>query len=751
MFRSAFLITLLLSYLFANAQDTDNIDIKELMNSAAPTYFKPVCDPAVNKLELALGLESGAFTDKLDRKAKKYPESCLNTGFTYRIYDEKEIEIEVVNVRNCMYLLYSVQIRGFWSKVNENSLLVKALKAYPQIPAVAQYPDKKTTRFVKKMDFTAPDGNTYKMDLLYEPFYGEGAVEFEKLMGTAPPKKHAGLVKIFFRMSYDDKLAAKEMTDEELGNCGDSSLKVSSEEEIADKKKQEQFEAYFKSFSKEKLEQMQLPTTLEGFTALTDLWKSKDADRLVMYSDKLAIGYHKVINKREYVKSVSGIKMGQKNNILFEGNYLHGYPTDPGFLFSFSRGFGLKGMFVLGMPHGLMQEFRSETDSTAVMYHLGVKLTEQTTITHNGIKVKAYTLNGEPLLTGLITEVYPDGRQVDAEYVNGQRTKAFVIHYPDGSYYEGELNASLQPDGFGRFYFDPEKHLGTASVKGNFSNGKPIAGETYIIRYKRYWMETTIDDQLLPHSPEGYKTKGWLLKREDFSHTNVNFVHGKPTTARLYGTAGIDVQGYPTGMRRDKYEGEVDANIKPHGQGELYVDEGRVSADNKWTGTFEHGKMVSGTWRTKPFEKRDAIEKHEDNMYQAIVDSFIAIHGFAGYKMERMTAYSGAGQTAYISISDRGYGVSYLVIDEYNASETATATVVDYSLSAEGKRLKITNNTQPQTLKLTYSHHNSLGNKMGNKYYMTRYNAGSFEYYSSVSLEIKASTIYSNLHVYVIH
>lgn len=750
MLRSVFLATLILSFLLSNAQNTDNININDLMNSAAASNHKPVCGPEVNKLELALGMESGAFTNKLDLKRQKYPESCSNTGFTYRIVEEKELEIEVLNARDCNYLIYSIEIRGGWAVANENSLLMKALKAYPDIPVFAEQPDKKTTEFINKMDFKAADGNTYTMRLLYKPFYGDDSSIFNELLGTGLPKKHLVLYRIIFRMTYDEKVAAKTMTDEELGNCGEKSLKASSETDVVQNKQDELLEEYFNSFGKEKLEQLSLPTTYDDFKALTKLWESKDANRLVMFCEKLEDNKYKSLDRKEYVRSVAGIEMGQKDNILFEGNYLHGYPTDPGFLFSFSRGYGLKGMFILGMPHGLMQEFRSERDSIAVMYHLGVKLTEQTTITHNGIKVKAFAHNGEPLLTGLVTEIYPDGREADVEYVNGQRKQVFKVRYPDGSYYDGEMNASLQAHGLGRFYFDPEKHLGTASVKGNFSNGKPIAGETYIIQYRRHWMEATIDDQLLPHSPEGYKVVGWYGKRENFSHTNVNFVHGKPTTAKLYGFAGIDVQGLPKGMRRDKYLGEVDEDIKPHGQGELDVDEGTVAATNKWTGTFEHGKMMEGQWHTKPFEKREAIEKHEDNMYQAIVDSFIALHGFSGYKMERQTPYSGAGQTAYISLSDRGYGVAYLVIDEYNASETATATITNYTLSAEGQRLKIQNNTRPETFKLNYSHHNILGD-MGNKYFITRYSPGSFDYYSSVTLEIKANTIYSNLHVYVIH
>lgn len=510
----------------------------------------------------------------------------------------------------------------------------------------------------------------------------------------------------------------------------------------------------FDKYSADDLKRLNLPTEFDEWVKLTSLWDGQDGDRLLFYADAMASkGYNCFTDRFQYVNYKSGKIPEAKGDLLFEkGDYFYGYPTGEGWVRTFSKNTKLKGHYVLGMPHGVMQFFKSPKDSTAVMYHFGKQLKEQTTIEHDGLTLKAFNLDGQPLLTGLVTEVSPNGTEAQAIYVDGKRQKLLNAVFANESHFDGQLSADLLPDGFGTWHIDPKEKMGFESVKGNFKNGKPIAGELYIIKHPKYWLECTIDENLLPHAPEGYTGVVWTFKRDKDSRKRVNYEHGKPTTAKLNKINGWDVKGYPKGMRTHGYSGEVDDLLIPHGQGELRVDEGSVAAMNTWTGVFEHGELKDGQWAAPPFERLKAKEKTETATYDRVVDKFLDIAGFPrqGLKFKALTE-TGMRAEAIFEIENKGNGAYILILDKNNKATAATVEHFKNTLNYEGQQIKWIDTTPIETVKLSYSNVDKNNNDAGYRSYIMQYPKEALKYFETLTLIVKANDEWANLFIYLVY
>jgi hypothetical protein len=510
----------------------------------------------------------------------------------------------------------------------------------------------------------------------------------------------------------------------------------------------------FSKYSADDLKRLNLPSDFDEWVKLTNLWEDEDSDRLLFFSNSMSkLGYNCTTKKFQYVTYKSGKIPEAKGDLLFEkGDYYYGYPTGEGLVRTFSRNTKLMGHYVLGMPHGVMQYFKSPNDSMAVMYHFGKQLKEQTTLEHDGLTLKVYTLDGQPLLTGLVTEVSPNGTEVQAIYVDGKRQKLLNAVFANDSHFDGQLSADLLPDGFGTWHIDPKEKMGFESVKGNFKNGKPIAGELYIIKHSKYWLECTIDENLLPHAPEGYSGVVWTYQREKDSRKRVNYEHGKPTTVKFDKISNWDVDGYPKGMRLHGYTGEVDDLLIPHGKGELRVDEGRLGAMNTWTGIFEHGELKDGQWIAPPFERLKALEKTEKVTYDRVVDKFLEIAGFPkpGLQFKALTE-TGLRAEAIFEIENNGNGAFILIMDKNNKATAATVEHFKNTLNYEGQKIKWIDTTPTETVKLSYSNVDKNNNDAGYRSYIMQYSKESLQYFETLTLIVKANDEWANLFIYLVY
>lgn len=743
------LLFTLLTLNLSKAQTANITDMKGFFDVAAAAYHKPVCSEEVHALEQFLGLKPGAFTEELEVKYSYRPAMCEEKGYAVEVYYEaNNFYISVENLGECSYYIEDIVLKENWYSADPNNLIYKTIQQMNNVPALFAWPDKNTTNKYDKIEMSTSKGEAYELKLSYGKVSEQTWENAKPLLELEKaPKKTSILKKISIRT--DVNYPKTDMVPCLQHKIVEANWNTLTEDKYVVLKES------FDNYNKEEIKELNLPTDFETWVKLTEEWKKQEKYLYVFYSESAREqGY----TTGEYDISIDAISGNVKKNYAYEynkgGNYFYGFPMGYGQVQSFDGKWKLKGYFFLGMPHGIMQLFTSKTDSTYYMFNFGRAYTKEVEVEKNGLTLKYISPpDGEPFTTGLVTEIHPDGKEVKAQYVNDIRHKVLSVKYKDGSYFDGHINANLQPEGFGTWHFDPAKHKGFEKIKGNFRNGKPIAGEKYQVGFSIYHMECPLDNQLYPHSPEGYTNRVWILKNEQVDRDYINYNHGTPTTAKFYKVSSADVSGYPTGVRPEGYEGEIDSALIPHGKGRLeFYEEGGFS--NSWTGTFEHGRMTVGNWTTEPLVRKKKQDERKEEVLSNVVYKFFEICNFPSGNLQYKahTDYDrGLGSEELITIENRGNDIHLLIMDKSNKANSATIETISVELTPEGKRLKWQITDPIQNVPLVYSNVDKSGNDAGHKSKISEYSKETMKYVESITFRIKADNSSSNLFIYVVH
>ncbi len=338
--------------------------------------------------------------------------------------------------------------------------------------------------------------------------------------------------------------------------------------------------------------------------------------------------------------------------------------------------FQWKGDFFMGFAHGIVYKYNKESGEVPVRYQFGKVKEEKMSFPKEGYTLEAVSLDGKTIVDGVAEEVYPDGRRVQVLYENQERKEVQGVIYPSGDHFIGPVNEKGYPHGEGKYHYNPDAPHQLKYFTTEWKNGKPTADKVEIKTDGFVWILAPLDENFLPHSPELNSVEFWYSKEKKNSGR-------KGTAAYEHGIPSIAHIKYPYRYSQNyavphSYKGEVNVELKPHGEGKLTVNEGEYK--NTWTGTFKDGKKVKdkGSWKHKPFERTYAEREKNYDKLMDNANSLAELH----YKMSSDVGKSQGVKKAYknseiITLRGVGNGFSILVYDLSKNSKKITFEVLD--------------------------------------------------------------------------